>query len=430
MQNPDIHALFLKSQGVVTDSRKIEKGTLFFALKGDKFNGNQFASEALKLGASYAVIDEKEYANDEERIIVVEDVLKTLQDLAHTHRKYLDIPILALTGSNGKTTSKELINAVLSKKFKTVATKGNLNNHIGVPLTLLSMNSETEFGIVEMGANHIGEIELLTNIVAPDFGYITNFGKAHLEGFGSIDGVIAGKSELYTYLIGHKGTLFLNIDDPIQKNKVGQTHTYTFGNTKDADVHLVYEMAKPFANLRVNHEMLTSQLIGQYNTYNLAAAAAIGCYFKIDTTAIIDALESYTPTNNRSQILKTEEQTIILDAYNANPSSMEAALNNFAGLDASPKIAFLGDMFELGISATQEHQQITDLAHNLDLKHVILLGENFKKTKTSYHQFKNLDELKAKGIPEEIHFLLAKATILIKGSRGMALESIVDILKN
>ena len=430
MEINDIHSLFLESKGVTTDTRKIKRDTIFFALKGDNFNGNTYAVEALEHGASYAIIDDKDFASDDSRIILVADALKTLQDLAHIHRKHLDIPILALTGSNGKTTTKELINSVLSKKFKTVATQGNLNNHIGVPLTLLSMTSDTEFGIVEMGANHIGEIEQLTEITAPDFGYITNFGKAHLEGFGGVAGVIKGKSELYTYLIGHKGTLFLNLDDPIQKSKTGQTHSYTFSQSKDSDVHFTYETANPFASLILNNQHLKSNLIGQYNTINIAAAAAIGCYFKINTEDIINAIESYIPSNNRSQIIKREEQTIILDAYNANPSSMEAALNNFAGLEAKSKIAFLGDMFELGESAVEEHQYIADLARNLDLENVIFLGENFKKIKTKNHQFENIKDLEEKGLPAEISYLLPQATILIKGSRGMKLEGILDLLNN
>ncbi|WP_028376404.1 UDP-N-acetylmuramoyl-tripeptide--D-alanyl-D-alanine ligase [Leeuwenhoekiella sp. MAR_2009_132] len=430
MEINDIHSLFLESKGVTTDTRKIKRDTIFFALKGDNFNGNTYAVEALEQGASYAIIDDKDFASGDSRIILVADALKTLQDLAHIHRKHLDIPILALTGSNGKTTTKELINSVLSKKFKTVATQGNLNNHIGVPLTLLSMTSDTEFGIVEMGANHIGEIEQLTEIAAPDFGYITNFGKAHLEGFGGVAGVIKGKSELYTYLIGHKGTLFLNLDDPIQKSKIGQTHSYTFSQSKDSDVHFTYKTANPFASLILNNQHLKSNLIGQYNTINIAAAAAIGCYFKINTEDIINAIESYIPSNNRSQIIEREEQTIILDAYNANPSSMEAALNNFAGLEAKSKIAFLGDMFELGESAVEEHQYIADLARNLDLENIVFLGENFKKIKTKNHQFENIKDLEEKGLPAEISYLLPQATILIKGSRGMKLEGILDLLNN
>ena len=424
----DLHGLFLKSNGVTTDTRKIDPNTIFFALKGANFNGNAYASEALKLGAGYAVVDEEIYQTDQ-RIILVDDVLKTLQNLAYTHRKFLDIPIIALTGSNGKTTTKELINVVLSKKFKTVATSGNLNNHIGVPLTLLSMNSNTELGIVEMGANHIGEIAELAAIAAPDFGYITNFGKAHLEGFGSVEGVIKGKSELYNYLIDHKGSLFLNIDDSIQKKQIEATHTFTFGATTEADVKLEYAIAQPFAKIRFNDNTVNSQLIGQYNAVNLAAATSIGTFFKVENQEIVSALESYTPTNNRSQIINRNHQTIILDAYNANPTSMEAALQNFANLDDVNKVAFLGDMFELGETATIEHQKIADLTIDLGLQHVVFLGENFQKTSNPNYQFKNLKILQENGFPKIIEELLAqKVTILIKGSRGMRLEGILDML--
>ncbi|RXG12667.1 UDP-N-acetylmuramoyl-tripeptide--D-alanyl-D-alanine ligase [Leeuwenhoekiella aestuarii] len=424
----DLHALFLKSKGVTTDTRKIEPNAIFFALKGDNFNGNKYALEALKLGACYAVVDEEIYQT-EKRIILVEDVLKALQNLAYTHRKFLDIPIIALTGSNGKTTTKELINAVLSKKFRTVATLGNLNNHIGVPLTLLAMNSETELGIVEMGANHIGEIAELAAIAAPDFGYITNFGKAHLEGFGSVEGVIKGKSELYNYLIDHKGSLFLNTDDAIQKKKIGTTHTFTFSATADADVKIEYKLAQPFAKIQFNYQEVKSQLIGQYNAVNLAAAATIGTFFKVGDDQIIDALESYTPSNNRSQIIKKNHLTIILDAYNANPTSMEAAVFNFANLEGKHKIAFLGDMFELGQTAAMEHQKIANLTGELGLKNVVFLGENFKNTSTPNYQFKNLKTLQENGFPQNIkEVLMQEVTILIKGSRGMRLEGILDML--
>ena len=424
----DLHALFLKSEGVTTDTRKIELKTIFFALKGENFNGNKYASEALKLGSSYAVVDEEIYQTDK-RIILVNDVLKALQNLAYTHRKFLDIPIIALTGSNGKTTTKELINAVLSKKFKTVATTGNLNNHIGVPLTLLAMNSETEVGIVEMGANHIGEIAELASIAAPDFGYITNFGKAHLEGFGSIQGVIKGKSELYNYLIDHKGSLFLNIDDPVQRYQIDKTQTFTFSTKTGADILIDYKAAQPFAEIQFNHLDVKSQLIGQYNAVNLAAAATIGTFFKANNKHIISALENYIPSNNRSQIIKKQNQTIILDAYNANPTSMEAALLNFANLEAKNKIAFLGDMFELGNTAATEHQKIVNLTSELSLENIVFLGENFQNTSTQNYQFKNLKILQENGFPQTIKEVLEQeVTILIKGSRGMRLEGILEML--
>lgn len=429
MSIQDLHALFLQSDGISTDTRKIEPNTIFFALKGANFNGNTFAQQALKSGASYAVIDEEDY-HLKDKTILVEDVLQTLQDLAHAHRKYLDIPVLALTGSNGKTTTKELINSVLSKKFKTTATQGNLNNHIGVPLTLLSMNKNTEMGIVEMGANHIGEIADLTTIAAPDFGYITNFGKAHLEGFGSVQGVIKGKSELYDYLIAHKGTLFLNLDDPIQAEKLGSTHTFCFSAHQETDLNIVYHTAQPFANFQFGETTVNSNLMGQYNTINLAAAAAIGTFFKISGEDIKDALEAYIPKNNRSQIINNGNQTIILDAYNANPTSMEAALRNFAGLERKgPKIAFLGDMFELGETSAYEHQFIANLAAQLEIDHLILLGSHFEKTNTIAFKFTDVNQLKEQNLPGSLQEALADATILIKGSRGMKLETLLDLVQ-
>ncbi|PHR99555.1 MAG: UDP-N-acetylmuramoyl-tripeptide--D-alanyl-D-alanine ligase [Leeuwenhoekiella sp.] len=428
MNTQEIHKQFLESSGVSTDTRKIKKDSLFFALKGENFNGNSFAQEALNKGAKLAVVDESDYAITD-RIILVKDVLKTFQELAYTHRKYLDIPIVALTGSNGKTTTKELINAVLSKKFKTVATQGNLNNHIGVPLTLLSMSSDTELGIVEMGANHQGEIQSLCEIATPDYGYITNFGKAHLEGFGGVEGVIKGKSELYLHLIGHKGSLILNLDDPIQQKRVGSTHAYTFGKIPEADLAITYALAEPFAHIKFGDTIVESNLIGQYNEVNLAAAAAFGSLFKIESSAIKEALESYIPSNNRSQLIKNKNQTIILDAYNANPSSMEAALRNLATTHSTYKLAILGDMFELGEAAAEEHQYIANLAEQFNIDQIILVGANFSKTQNEALCFKSTEELLEKGLPEAVKSKLSEATILVKGSRGMALERILNLLE-
>ena len=427
MINQRLHELFLKSTGVCTDTRKISKGCMFFALKGSNFNGNTFAQEALDQGAAFAIIDEEHYVISDQTILV-KDALKALQDLAYGHRKHLDLPIIALTGSNGKTTTKELINSVLSKKFKTVATQGNLNNHIGVPLTLLSMTKETELGIVEMGANHRGEINALCEIAAPDYGYITNFGKAHLEGFGGVEGVIKGKSELYKYLIGHKGSLILNCDDPLQKEQLDKTHTFSFGSNSKNDLKITYKKAEPFAKIEFKNTAVDSKLIGQYNATNLAAAAAFGTLFKIEPNAIQDALENYIPSNNRSQIIREGSQTIIMDAYNANPTSMEAALRNLAVVPSKYKFAILGDMFELGTSSPREHQVIADLAHNLKFTEVILVGEHFGITKNNCHVYKTTQELLKQGLPDSIQHKIADATVLIKGSRGMALEQILDLL--
>lgn len=399
---------------------------MFFALRGENFNGNEFASEALEKGARYAVVDDKEYAKNKEHYILVKDVLETLQKLAIFHRNYLGLPILAITGSNGKTTTKELVHAVLSRKFRTVATKGNLNNHIGVPLTLLSMDDKTEFGIVEMGANHLMEIEFLCSIANPDYGYITNFGKAHLEGFGSLDGVIQGKTELYKHLQEKHKLIFLNLDDEIQKKHHNYSHTFTFGESRLADVKLEYQSGLPTAQLIYNKTEFKSRLTGNYNATNMAAALCIGLYFKVEFGEIQKAIEEYSPQNNRSQVIESGSNLIIMDAYNANPTSMHAALQNFKELKTrKQKIVILGDMFELGSAATTEHQVIANFIENSDFSETYLLGENFRNTNTSsdlIFKFKSMESLKAH--LEDSDF--ENCYFLIKGSRGMALERTLD----
>jgi len=416
MSIENLHTLFLKHQLIDTDTRKIRNNSLFFALKGDNFNGNKFANEALNKGASYAIIDEAEYSGD--HTILVDNVLNSLQQLANFHRKRLNIPIISLTGSNGKTTTKELINAVLSKKYKTSATTGNLNNHIGVPLTLLSMTSETEIGIVEMGANHLKEIELLCKIAEPNFGYITNFGKAHLEGFGSIEGVVKAKSELYDFLRNNEGIAFVNSDDVKQVQQSKGIEIITFNNEK-----IQFIEANPFVTVQFKKTLIKSQLIGKYNYQNIAAAIAIGNYFNVEVNEIKDAIENYIPSNNRSQIIQKGTNKIILDAYNANPSSMQAALENFKQLEDSYKIVFLGDMFELGSESTLEHQKIAALAASFHFKEVHLIGKAFSTTNVKnafiYDSFEAFKTSKINPI--------LNATILIKGSRGMALERILDL---
>jgi UDP-N-acetylmuramoyl-tripeptide--D-alanyl-D-alanine ligase len=418
MKTATLYNLYQQHSLVDTDTRNIRKNTIFFALKGDNFNGNTFAEQALKLGASYAIVDEKEFQTND-RILLVADVLKALQELAYFHRKQLNIPIIGLTGSNGKTTTKELINVVLSKKFNTVATKGNLNNHIGVPLTLLSMTDKTELGIVEMGANHQKEIEFLSTICEPDFGYITNFGKAHLEGFGGIEGVIKGKSELYTFLKANQKTVFINIDDSIQVERAKEINSVCF-NTNDVQ----FIEVNPFVKLSYKNESIQSNLIGNYNFTNIAAAITIGAHFKVTETAIKEAIESYIPTNNRSQILTTKHNTIILDAYNANPSSMRVALENFDTLKAPSKVVILGDMFELGKESEHEHQAIVDAATAFNFDETYFVGENFNIAKTNKPQFKTYQDFEdfLKKNPLKNH------SILIKGSRGMRLERILEFI--
>lgn len=426
MKIEELHQLFLNSNGINTDTRKTKPEQLFFALKGENFNGNTFASKALEKGASYAVIDEEKF-NLRENYILVKNVLETLQNLASYHRNYLSIPILAITGSNGKTTTKELINAILRKKFKTAATVGNLNNHIGVPLTLLSMNSETEFGIVEMGANHPKEIAALSKIAKPDFGYITNFGKAHIEGFGSLEGVVKAKSELYDHLKKNRKLLFLNYDDPIQQKQTSYSNKYTFGNTSSADVQLEYRYVDETVEVVMQGRNYKSSLYGNYNAVNIAAAICIGNYFHVPAEAMEEAVASYIPTNNRSQLIKLGETTVLMDAYNANPTSMKATLESFHKSSAKDKVVILGDMFELGKTSAEEHQHLTSYLEELKFKQVMLVGSNFSKVLSNQgiQKFETFEELS-----EAIKATnFGSSHILIKGSRGMALERILEVLQ-
>ena len=420
----ELHGLFLEHPHICTDTRKITKDCIFFALKGPSFNGNEFAKTALENGAAYAVVDE-EHRKVSDRYILCGDVLQTLQNLATFHRNHSKAKIIALTGSNGKTTTKELINGVLSRKYRTVATQGNLNNHIGVPLTLLSITPETEMAIVEMGANHKGEISFLCNIAQPDFGYITNFGKAHLEGFGGVEGVIQGKSELYQYLVSNHKHVFLNADDPIQLEKLDSYVKKIGFSTSDHQYYNIgYVEANPYVVLEVEGIRIETQLVGKYNFPNCCVAVLVGKYFNVPLKDIKIALESYQPNNNRSQVLKQNGHEIILDAYNANPTSMKAALENFISMGGTNKVLVLGDMFELGSAAPTEHQGIADLVKALGFADVLLVGENFFKTKTSFHKFKSFDDLKEHLLQKP----LKKSQLLIKGSRGMALERLLQYL--
>lgn len=427
MNIKDIHNLFLQCSSLSIDTRKIEKKSMFFAIKGEKFDANTFAKEALELGALYVIIDNESYFIDD-RTILVENSLQTLQELARFHRNYLALPIVALTGSNGKTTTKELINVVLSKKFRTKATVGNLNNHIGVPLTLLSFTKDTEIGIVEMGANHQKEIEFLCQIAQPDFGYITNFGKAHLEGFGGVEGVIAGKSEMYQYLAAKGKTVFVNLEDPIQIEKSKGIKSFAFGVKKEnADLNIQNITANPFVVIEYNDFAIESHLIGLYNANNINAATAIGKYFDVKESDIKSAIENYIPANNRSQMMQKGSNEIILDAYNANPSSMAVAITNFLQLDKKKKVMILGDMFELGDESLQEHKVIIDSLANQKEAFCFLIGKAFFTGKISNDNIQFFETFDA--FAEFLKtFKFDSNMILIKGSRGMALERTLDYI--
>ncbi len=422
----NLHHLFLKSSGICTDSRKVFDNCLYFSLKGENFDGNTFAHQALKKGASKAIISNIKYHKNTGETIIFGHPLEALQKLATFHRKYLNIPILALTGSNGKTTTKELINAVLSQKYRTTATKGNLNNHIGVPLTLLSMDENTEIGIVEMGANHPNEITQLCQITLPDYGYITNFGKAHLEGFGSLQGVINAKTELYQHLKKHNKSVFVNTQDPIQLSRSKEMNIITFGNESS---RYPITLVNASGNIKVAYKgvEIQSNLLGKYNFSNIAAAIAIGDYFNVPVEAIKKGIETYIPQNNRSQLLTKGSNKIILDAYNANPTSMLAAIENFKAIANPRKVLILGDMFELGDETQKEHQLIASLLNDHHIGTTYLVGTHFFNTQThAPHllRFEDFDRLKTH---LQLHPLKNKL-ILIKGSRGMALERVLEVI--
>ena len=416
MSVKELHKLFLKSSGVITDSRQIKLNSIFFALKGDNFDGNEYAKSAIEKGASFAVIDNQTYCLNK-KYIVVDDVLSCLQELSQYHRKQLNCPVLGITGTNGKTTTKELIKAVIQKNFKTVATKGNLNNHIGVPLTLLSAKLNTEFLIIEMGANHTNEINFLCKLAQVNFGIITNIGKAHLEGFGNVQNVIKAKKELYDHINVNNGTLFVNANDKLLMSISENTERVLYNTKKQEQSNTM------FAEAIFNESLISSQLIGNYNRTNILAACEIGSYFGVTLENIKDAIKSYIPSNNRSQLFKTRRNTIILDAYNANPSSMSEAIKAVQNLNHKKKLFILGDMLELGENSLVEHQSIIDeLSENN--QEVILIGNEFNKCQHNFIHFFNSED--ALGWIEENP--IEDMFILLKGSRGIKLEILKKVL--
>ena len=420
-----LYQVYLQHPFIQTDTRKLSAGEIFFALKGPHFNGNSFAAKALETGAAAVVVDEHPHLQDD-RIFIVPDALKMLQDLALHHRKQLTIPFLAITGSNGKTTTKELIHAVLSSTYKTSTTTGNLNNHIGVPLTILAVTPDTEIAVIEMGANHQKEIEGYCRYTLPTHGIITNCGKAHLEGFGGMEGVRKGKGELYDFLRAHNGTAFIMWDyDYFHTMSKGIPHIITYG-TKDADITGTVLQGEPFLEVQMhsgtNVKKISTQLVGDYNLPNIIVAVAVGAYFKVPPDKIRQAIEQYAPTNSRSQLLKKGTNTIILDAYNANPTSMKAAIENFARMQNDNKYVCIGGMMELGEDSQMEHQAMVDLLEQFTWKDVLLTGGDFSKVRHHYHYFD--DAMQAK------EWLLSKslqdATLLIKGSRSMKMETLLQ----
>ncbi len=426
-----IYRHFLQNPVISTDTRKISEGGIYFALKGENFNGNRFAMEALSKGASLVVVDEKQDSGDE-RIIIVENVLECLQDIACLHRKELKARFIGITGSNGKTTTKELIQRVLNSGFSSRATEGNLNNHIGVPLTILSLDREVEFAVIEMGANHPGEIKRLCEIARPDFGLITNIGKAHLEGFGSFEGVVRAKSELYDFLRENDGTAFLNSDNALLNTQSAGINSYTYGTTAPAMCRGNIAEVSPFLTIAVScqgHDPMNirTQLPGTYNFENVMAAIAIGTYFGVDHQGILEAIANYIPSNNRSQLVKTAKgNTLILDAYNANPSSMAAAISNIEGMEGTDKVLILGDMLELGSESSREHQALVDLLRAKNFFKVFLVGDIFSSIDVpdNWKKFRMTEDLNR----WLEHNPLKSCTILIKGSRKIGLEKSINSL--
>ena len=433
MEISELYRIFLQHTQITTDSRDCPKGSMFFALKGESFDGNAFADKALNLGCAYAVIDEKQFAKENDnRYILVDDCLTTLQKLANYHRRQLGTKIIGVTGTNGKTTTKELISTVLGEKYNVLYTLGNFNNHIGVPKTLLRLTKENDIAVVEMGANHPGEIKTLVNIVEPDYGIITNVGKAHLEGFGSFEGVIKTKGELYDFLRTKAESVVFIDNENEHLAKISHDLNLIKYGTADNDslcANGKVISCAPFLNFEWRHgagewHKVQTHLIGSYNIYNMLAAACIGLYCDVTPEQIDHALANYVPSNNRSQLTVTAHNKLIVDTYNANPTSMNAALKNFRDMDVDHKMAILGDMRELGDVSAEEHQKVVDFLKDNGIENVWLVGDEFGKTNCEFRKFKNVDDVKAaikEKQPEGYY-------ILIKGSNGIKLFQLPELL--
>ena len=421
-----IYELYKKAYTVTTDSRTISKDCVFVALKGEHFDGNDFALNVAEAGVAACVIADRQDLPRHERLFVVDDSLKTLQELAHYHRKQLATPIIGITGTNGKTTTKELVSAVLSKKYSIVFTQGNYNNQLGVPLTLLRVTPQAELAVVEMGASHPGDIRELTGIGEPDFGLITNIGRAHLEGFGGYEGVIRTKNEMYEYIGAHNGMLFVNHDNEMLMGLAKDIKKVTYGSTAKADVRGRILSANPYLSVEWNGKKIDTQLVGDYNFENVMAAICIGTYFKVEANDIAEALSSYCPTNNRSQVIETGKNRVVMDAYNANPTSMSHAIKNFRNICKDDNLLILGDMRELGSESEQEHLAILKLLKELGFKAVYLVGPEFSKLSESSEllTFNNVEEL-AQYLQK--HPVSGK-DVLVKGSNSIHLNKIIDSL--
>lgn len=429
MEIHQLYELFLKNPQITTDSRNCPPNSIFFALHGANFNGNEYASKAIEDGCSYAIVDEKKYADKDRNILLVEDSLKTLQDLAHYHRSKFKIPVIAVTGTNGKTTTKELVASVLAQSYKVLYTQGNLNNHIGVPLTLLRMNTQHEIAVIEMGASHVGEIATLCEIADPNFGLITNVGYAHLEGFGSFDNIVKAKTELYEYIRNRKdGKIFLFHNNTQLLTLAEGITTIEYGTDEGMFVFGEVISCNPFLSFRwrfsQNPHIVHTHLIGEYNLSNALAAISIGKYFGIKSSLVSKAIEDYQPTNNRSQLKETAKNRLVIDAYNANPTSMMAALNNILNTGIQPLAVILGDMYELGEISKTEHQKVIDFIKDKPIDTIYLVGDNFRNTENGFTCFGNVAELNVflKENPLKDHY------VLIKGSRGISLEKCIEYL--